>query len=123
MGRVKKVEVDGILFDSGLESKHYLYLKQHPKIKIVKLQETFMLLEGFKWFDIEKDKWRKMRDMVYTPDFIIKHDDYDRLIAWETKGFARKDYMIRKKMFLHRYGDRYYFLQVHSMKQAKKIFG
>ena len=120
---MKKVLLDGIWFDSKLEANHYFYLKHHPKITILELQKTFELLEGFKWFDIEKNKWRKYRDIHYTPDFIIKHEDYDKPIAWESKGFARKDYNLRKKLFLYKYGDEYHFLQVHSKKQATEIFG
>jgi len=101
---------------------HYIYLKEHPDIEIVDRQKTFLLLEGFRWFDIESGKWRRARNMVYTPDFIIRHKDYDKLIAFESKGFARKDYKIRSKLFRYNYGDEYYFVEVHSLKQCKSLF-
>lgn len=111
------------MWDSKLELNHYFYLNAHPKIEILDRQVTFELLQGFKWFDIEKGKMRTYRDIHYTPDFIIKHSDYDKPIVWESKGYARKDYNIRKKLFLNKYRDEYYFVQVHSMKQARELFG
>lgn len=122
MGRVKKVEFDGLIFDSKLEANHYFYFTQHPKIEVVERQKKFLLLDGFKWFDIEKNKWRTARPMVYTTDFILKHEDYDKLIAFESKGFARKDYRIRAKLFKLKYPE-YYFVEVHSMKQVKEMWG
>lgn len=122
MGRKRVVEHNGELFDSKLELNHFFYFEQHPKITVIERQKRFLLLEGFKYYDIEKAKERKARHIVYTCDFIIKHEDYDKLIAWESKGYARKDYRLRAKLFRKKFPE-YYFIEVHSMKQAQEIFG
>lgn len=118
----KKVQHDGIWFDSKLEANHYFYFQQHPKIEIVEMQKRFLLLKGFDYFDIQKDKTRKARDMIYTCDFIIKHKDYDKPIAYEPHGYARKDYNNRIKLFRAKYPE-YYFVESSSMKKTRELFG
>lgn len=122
MGRVKKVKYKGIEFDSKLELNHYKYFLAHPKIKVLERQRKFTLLPSFKWFDIIKNKERVAREMVYATDFVLSHSDYDKPIAFESKGYARKDYMIRAKLFKLNYPE-YYFVEVHSLKQLKEMWG
>lgn len=109
----------GITWDSKLELNHYEILKEEPLVTIVDRQKTFVLNEGFEYIDFPLMKKRKYRDMKYTPDFIIEVKGVDKTIAFESKGFARKDYNIRKKLFIQRYGEEYYFWQVGSVKQLK----
>jgi predicted nuclease of restriction endonuclease-like RecB superfamily len=56
--------------------------------------------------------------MVYTPDFILKVKGLDKPVAVETKGYARKDYLIRKKLFQKFYPE-YYFVEVNDKKKKK----
>lgn len=123
MPKKNRVLFDDIWFDSPQELNDYFYIKQHEKLKLIERQKKFHLLDGFKWFDIEKGKYRKTRDMVYTTDFIVTHEDYDKPIAWERKGYARKDYMQRKKLFLNKFKDEYYFLEIRSNRQRDELFG
>lgn len=116
----KKTTVDGIVFDSPLEAKHYKYFKNHPKIKILERQKTFNINDSFTWLDIKPKKITKKtaRKMVYTPDFLIEVEGLDKLVIVETKGHARKDYMMRKKLFLMKYPE-YYFVEIGAKKRKK----
>ena len=117
----KKVRYDGIEFDSELEASHYRYFQNHENIEIVELQKTFILYEGFDWIDISckgKPKTRRGRDARYTPDFILKVKGLDKPVAVETKGYARKEYKMRKKAFLRLYPD-YYFVEVGAKKSKR----
>lgn len=68
--RNKKVEIDGIKFDSKHEGEYYLYLKKlkdEGKIKDFGLQQRFELQPSFK-----KDG-KTHRAITYTVDFAIYH--------------------------------------------------
>lgn len=116
-----KYEHDGHIFDSKLEINHYNVLKQHDFfIEIVDMQKQFTLLEfNDTYIDFPSGKKRKLRDMVYTPDFILKVKGYDKLVAMESKGFPRKDYNIRKKLFIRQHGDKYYHYECKSVTQLE----
>ena len=117
-----KYNHDGYIFDSKLEINHYETLKKHNDIiEIIDMQKTFLLLEfPTYYYDFPQKKKRKLRNMVYTPDFIIKVREYDKLIAMESKGFPRKDYNIRKKLFIRKHGDEYYHYECRSVKQLEE---
>jgi hypothetical protein len=117
-----KYEHDGYIFDSKLEINHYNLLKKYSVfIEIVDMQKQFTLLEfNDTYIDFPNGKKRKQRDMVYTPDFILKVRGYDKLVAMESKGFPRKDYNIRKKLFIREHGDEYYHYECRSVKQLQE---
>ncbi len=92
-----------------------------PNVELVERQREFNLLDSFEWVSFPNLKKRKMRGMVYTPDFILKVDGFDKLLALESKGYARKDYAIRKKLFIKNYNDEYYFLESNSEKHLRSI--
>ena len=117
-----KYEHDGHVFDSKLEINHYDTLRKHNDIiEIIEMQKTFLLLEfPIHYEDFPNKKKRKLRNMVYTPDFIIKVKGYDKTIAMESKGFPRKDYNIRKKLFIREHGDEYYHYECRSVKQLEE---
>ena len=82
----------------------------------------FLLEEPFTYFCLEKGKERKYGKFSYKADFLLKVEGLDKLVVWETKGRPKPDYMIRKKLWYKKYGDEYYFVQIHSSKQSKEIF-
>lgn len=96
----RKIEVDGIHFDSFAEAKYYKdlkILKSSKQIKNFDLQPKFVLLDKF------KDNTGKLqRAITYTADFIIEHND-GTLEVVDVKGMITQQYTLRKKMFLHRY--------------------
>ena len=109
--RVKKITIDGITFDSELESRHYTILRDDKDVELLERQKTFMLFERSPYIRLPSMKKGYLRKMIYTPDFIIKIRGLDKPIAVESKGFARKDYNMRKKLFIKLFGDEYYFLE------------
>jgi len=117
-----KYEHDGHTFDSKLEINHYNILKENDDIiEIIDMQKKFLLLPfEFTYIDFPQKKKRKYRDMIYTPDFIIKVKGYDKLVAMESKGYPRKDYNIRKKLFIREHGDEYYHYECRSAKQLRE---
>lgn len=117
----RKHKVYGLTFDSKLEGEHYKMLLEHKDVRILERQKTFVILEPFDYYrfpDLKKSKHRKIQ---YTPDFIVEIKGYDKPVAIESKGYARKDYMLRKKLFMYNYGDKYYFYQCNSKKQMKEM--
>lgn len=98
----KQVEVDGIIFDSALESKYYLHLKQLQEQGIVEsfeMQKTYLLLEGY------SIAGKKRQPIKFTPDFIVHYADGTTRVI-DVKGSEKsisKDFPLRKKMFECRY--------------------
>ena len=113
---------DGIQFDSKAEVRDYKYIMEHPNIEIIEFEPFFLLEEPFTYFCLEKGKERKYGKFSYKADFLLKVEGLDKLVVWETKGRPKPDYMIRKKLWYKKYGDEYYFVQIHSSKQSKEIF-
>ena len=99
----KKVIIDGIKFDSEKEGNYYLKLKMFEKagkIRDLKLQVPFVLLETFKVDD------RTYRKTKYIADFTYL-DDKDKLHVIDVKSEAtRKDktYQLKKKLLAWKYG-------------------
>lgn len=99
----KKVIIDGIKFDSEKEGNYYLKLKileKAGKIRDLKLQVPFVLLETF------KVGYRTYRKTKYIADFTY-FDDKDKLHVVDVKSEAtRKDktYQLKKKLLAWKYG-------------------
>lgn len=95
----KKVEVDGITFDSKIEARYYQYLKQLKKQGIVKdfeLQPKFILLERF------KKNGKTFRSIEYIADFKVEYPNgYVEVV--DIKGMETKDFKIKRKLFEYRY--------------------
>ena len=125
IGKSTKYKCNNIIFDSKSEALHYIYFMNHPHIEIIELQPKFILLEKFEYYCIDKKKMRTMREMVYTPDFRIRVDGIDKDIMVEVKGFGRKDYMIRKKLFISQYRHTYYFIELKGdvkLSDCRRVF-
>ena len=94
----RKTVMCGHTFDSRREAEIYLDLlsrKQHGEILRIGLQPQYTLLEGFK--DNTGKKWRPI---TYTADFFVTYAD-GRNEVIEVKGVRTRDYLLRKKLFLH----------------------
>jgi len=91
----KKVEINGIKFDSKMEGKRYRELKLLERaghITEIELQPEYLLQEGFRY------DGKAYRSIKYTPDFRYKKDG--DIVVEEVKGFADTSYKIRKRLFL-----------------------
>lgn len=100
--RNKKTTIDGITFDSKLEGKRYMQLKQLQKAKFIKdleLQPEFELQPSF------KKNGKTYRKITYKADFKYFDNELDKLVVEDTKGFKTRDYMLKKKMFEYKYQD------------------
>src|SRR5258708_28440205 len=93
--RNKKVDIDGVKFDSIKESRRFLVLKEalnKHEIGPITVHQTFVLHAAF-----EKDG-KKYRPITYEADFTYQQNGIN--VIEETKGFHTKDYMIKKKMMI-----------------------
>ena len=90
----KKTEVDGISFDSKLEARYYLHLKekkQNGDIRHFTLQPSYLLQEAFK-----DDTGQSIRKIEYITDFLVTHND-GRLEVVDVKGMETSDFRIKKR--------------------------
>lgn len=96
----KKVEFDGMTFDSIKEKNYYIKLKMMQnsgKISDLKLQVPFVLIETFKLED------KTYRQTKYIADFTYK-DEQGKYHVVDTKGFETKEYLLKKKLMAWKYG-------------------
>ena len=94
----RKTTVYGITFDSKRESEVYLMLREKKRlgeIKSIDLQQTYTLLEGFR-----DNTGRAQKPITDTADFLVEYHDGRREVI-EVKGMRTRDYLLRKKLFLH----------------------
>ena len=96
----KKVVIDGIEFDSKKEGNYYLKLKMLEtagKIRDLRLQVEFVLLETFKLSDKTYRKTKYIADFTYL-------DDKGKLHVVDVKGYRTKEYGLKKKLMAWKYG-------------------
>jgi hypothetical protein len=97
----KKIIVDDIEFDSQLEAKYFILLKEKVKngeIKSFSIQPTYELQPSFIKNGI------KYRPINYISDFLILNND-DTIYLIDIKGFVTVDSKMKKKMFDYKYPD------------------
>lgn len=93
----RKTVMCGHTFDSKREAEVYdlLSRKQHGEILRIGLQPSYTLLEGFR-----DNTGKKQRAITYTADFFVTYADGHSEVV-EVKGVRTRDYLLRKKLFLH----------------------
>lgn len=111
--RNKKIEVDGISFDSKKEARRYkelLLLEQAGEISDIQRQVKFVLIPAQREPDTVGSKGGKRkgkvieREVTYIADFVYwKNGD---VVVEDTKGFRTKDYIIKRKLLLWVHGIR-----------------
>lgn len=109
----KKVEIDGIKFDSKAEGEYYLHLKQQVTERQIlgfERQKRMLLQEGF---SVEGVKG-KIRPIFYVVDFIITEND-GTLTYIDVKGVETDVFRLKKKLFMKRYNT--------ALLKAKKTKG
>lgn len=98
----RKTTVYGRTFDSKREADYYLELlarKQAGEIVRIGFQPSYTLLAGFK-----DNTGKNQKPITYTADFFVAYAD-GRNEVIEVKGVRTRDYLLRKKMFLHMMRD------------------
>lgn len=109
----KKVNIDGIVFDSKKEATRYCELKlmeRAGQIKNLELQKPFELIpsqrEPSTMSKTGKEKLGRVieRSCCYIADFV--YTENGKTIVEDTKGYRTKDYVIKRKLMLYVYGIR-----------------
>ena len=98
----RKTTVCGCTFDSKREAEVYLELlaqKQAGEIVRIGFQPSYTLLAGF-----VDNQGNNQRPITYTADFFVTYAD-GRSEVIEVKGVRTRDYLLRKKLFLHMMRD------------------
>ena len=94
----RKTVMCGHMFDSKREAEVYLELlaqKQAGEIVRIAFQPQYTLLSAFK-----DNEGKKQRAITYTADFFVTFADGHSEVI-EVKGVRTRDYLLRKKLFLH----------------------
>ena len=97
----KKVEYDGIKFDSKKEANFYLTLKnllEEGEIRDLELQKEYILQNSF----IINNKAR--RKITYTADFTFYSTHDNKMHVMDVKGCKTDVYKLKKKLFEYKYG-------------------
>lgn len=98
----KKVIVDGIAFDSKKEANRWCELRVYEKAGIISDLERQVEYELIPSQRIDGKVVE--RACNYVADFRYKQNG--EVVVEDTKGFRTKDYIIKRKILLWRYGIR-----------------
>jgi hypothetical protein len=108
----KKIDVDGILFDSKAEANRYLQLKKLLKAGVItdlELQKKYELIPA------QYETWHRYgrggkqlkdgkrcieKSVTYKADFVYKNKDGAEIVE-DAKGKRTKDYVIKRKLMLY----------------------
>ena len=113
--RNRKITRDGETFDSVKEYRRWCELKLLERAgKIVNLQRQvkFTLIPA-QYETVKDEKTGKLvkgkcleRECAYIADFVYMDKALGTGVVEDTKGFRTKDYIIKRKLMLHKYGVR-----------------
>ena len=95
----KKIEYDGILFDSKKEMRYYIQLKELEsagEIHDLELQKEFTLQEKYRF------KGKMIREIKYRCDFYYT-DSNNVVHVVDVKGLKTDVYKLKKKLFEYKY--------------------
>ena len=98
----RKTTVCGRTFDSKREAEVYLELlaqKQAGGIVRIDFQPSYTLLAG-----VVDNTGKNQKPITYTADFFVTYADGHSEVI-EVKGVRTRDYLLRKKLFLHMMRD------------------
>lgn len=101
-----KTDIDGIRFDSKKEAEFYAELKLRERageISHLRLQPRYLLQEAF------KHEGKQYREMEYVADF--EYIENGETVVVDVKGFKTAVYMLKKKLFLYKYGGKVKFIE------------
>ena len=101
----RKCTFNGITFDSQKEAQRWAELKLLERGKVIsdlRLQVKFQLIPN------QYDKNGKLieRAVNYIADFVYTDNKTGQTVVEDTKGFKTKEYIIKRKLMLERYGIR-----------------
>ena len=97
----QKTVIDGIVFDSKREGQRYQELRlmeRAGEISGLERQVTFPLLPRMK-----APNGKVVQGVKYIADFVYR-DRHGALVVEDAKGYKTKEYVLKKKLLLDRYG-------------------
>ena len=96
----KKVEVNGIRFDSKKEAKRYLDLRA---MEIAGQIQNLQRQVKYKLIPTQRIGGKVVeREVSYVADFVYEKNG--ETVVEDTKGHRTKDYILKRKMMLHFHG-------------------
>ncbi len=113
----KQVFYDGNLFDSKKELARYKelsLLEKAGEIADLETQVPFELIPAaYETYERYGKNGKRLKDgrrciekgVVYKADFVYKDKDGNEVVE-DTKGYKTKDYIIKRKLMLDKYGIR-----------------
>lgn len=123
----KKVEIDGIVFDSKMEGDYYEFLKRakaQGAIQDFTLQPVYELQPKF------TKRGLNFMAINYKSDFELTLND-GGLLTIDVKGFETADFKLKKKMFEYKYPQELRlityskidggWIEMNALKKARKI--
>jgi hypothetical protein len=128
-----KTEIDGITFDSKLESRFYSRLKEQKDNGTIKhfeiqpryiLQEKYIVVDGAvvtgsnPLFDKikRKSKAKTILPIEYAGDFLITHNDGSQVVIDVKGGILTAEFRIKRKMYMMKYPELPLILMTHVEK-------
>lgn len=112
----QRTEVDGIMFDSKFESEHYASLKLLERAGIItdlKLQPRYILQEAFEY------QGHRERKIEYIADFEYTRNGEKVVEECKSPATRTQVYMLKRKLFLHKYGKGIVFREVYKHEENK----
>lgn len=111
----KKIEIDGLVFDSQAEARYYTYLSdlmQKGVVTAIIPQPRYLLQESFRKNGI------LFRKIEYVADFAVQYEDGRNEVV-DVKGMETTDFKIKRKLFEKKYPE----LSLKVVKHVKKFGG
>jgi hypothetical protein len=96
----KKVEFDGIKFDSRVEMEYYQTLQNSDIVKLLRCQPVYLLQERF-----TTNLGEKIMAVTYKADFEVQIIASWEIVAVDIKWLATEIVKIKRKLFLKQYPD------------------
>ena len=109
VSQVEKRTEDGIVFDSRLECRLYIFLRDNVGLEHIEFQPVFELQPKFR-----DEDGKAIRAIKYQADFLVK--DGDRHMVLDAKGMPTPVYKIKEKMFKYKFNKR-----IHVIKNNKDM--
>jgi hypothetical protein len=112
----RKVEFQGIKFDSLFEKRRFkelILLEQVDLVRDIETQKEFILQDKF------RRNGKGYRKISYFADFYYYDKSRMEWIIEDTKGFETKVFKLKKKMLLKKYPDITFF--VNSKKKQEYL--
>lgn len=115
----KKVEYDGVKFDSISERDYYIRLKNDTRVDDLQVHPKFILLDNFRNSD-----GKMIRSITFKPDYMYKIDGqlYIEDIKPIKKTLIDADFTLRWKLLQHMYKDQKVIFRLIAWDKSKKEF-